>query len=396
MGSDTYVERNPGADWATSLFPVNPLDSHRRSGFKIHLVDDLMAIGEFSDRSGLSVKRLRTYAAEGLLAPAAVDPASGYRYYSPGQLADAQVIDALRQAGVPLADIRALLRQPSRELFDAWARQLHTDAQHRQEALTFARHLLTASEDPIFPTPHSAPREGHMTTLRTAGRTDIGRLRENNEDAIVHSDRLVLVADGMGGHPGGEIAANVAAGVVPAVFTGQSADELEAAVRAANWAIRERADAQAGLEGMGTTICVAGLLATGHLALVNVGDSRAYLWHEGALSRLTQDHSLTAELIGRGELREEDAVQHPLYGVLTRALGVGPDVEIDRTTLALGEGDRIVVCSDGLFNELSGEEIAHVMAGAGDVAVLVDNLIDRAITHGGHDNVSVVVAEVAA
>ena len=92
-----------------------------------------MAIGEFSDRSGLSAKRLRTYAAEGLLAPAAVDPGSGYRYYSPGQLADAQVIDALRQAGVPLVEIRTFMRQPSREQLDAWARQLHTDANHRQK-----------------------------------------------------------------------------------------------------------------------------------------------------------------------------------------------------------------------------------------------------------------------
>ena len=128
----------------------------------------------------------------------------------------------------------------------------------------------------------------------------------------------------MGGHPGGDIAANVVAGVVPAVFTGQSVDELEAAVRAANWAIRDRAVAEPGLEGMGTTICAAGLLTTGQVALVNVGDSRAYLWHEGALSHLTQDHSLTAELIERGELREEEAAQHPYYGILTEHSASGP------------------------------------------------------------------------
>jgi protein phosphatase len=174
-----------------------------------------------------------------------------------------------------------------------------------------------------------------MTTLRTAGRTDIGQLRENNEDVIVTGDRPALVADGMGGHPGGEIAAEVVAGMVPAVFTGESVDELQAAVRAANWAIRKRAVAQPGLEGMGTTVCAAGLLKTGHVALVNVGDSRAYLFREGSLTHLTQDHSLTAELIERGELREEEATQHPYYGILTRALGVGSDVEIDRTILAL-------------------------------------------------------------
>ncbi len=354
-----------------------------------------MAIGEFSGRSGLSAKRLRAYAAEGLLVPAAVDPSSGYRYYSPGQLADAQVIDALRQAGVPLAEIRSFMLQPSREQLEAWAGELQADANHRQGALALAHHLLAASEVPIFPTTNPFSKEEFMPTLRTAGRTDIGRLRENNEDAIVCSDRLALVADGMGGHPGGEIAAKVAAGVVPAVFTGGSVDELEAAVRAANWAVRDRAVAQAGLDGMGTTICAAGLLTNGRIALVNVGDSRAFLWRDGTLSQLTKDHSVTAELVQRGELREEEAPRHPHYGVLTRALGVGPHVEVDRKTVAIEEGDRIVVCSDGLFNELSGAEIASAMTEGGDMAAIVDNLIDQAISHGGRDNVSVVVAEVA-
>ncbi len=322
-----------------------------------------MAIGEFSYRSGLSAKRLRTYAAEGLLAPAAVDPGSGYRYYSPGQLADAKVIDALRQAGVPLADIRAFMRLPSEERLDAWSRKLHSDANHRQGALALARHLLTESVDPSFPPANPDFKESSMTTLRTAGRTDIGQLRENNEDVFVSSDRLALVADGMGGHPGGEIAANVAAGVIPAVFKGQSEDELEAAVRAANWAIRDRAVGQSGLEGMGTTICAAGLLVSGQLALVNVGDSRAYLWREGALRQLTRDHSVTAELIERGELRNEEAAQHPFHGVLTRALGVASDVDIDLRTVAVEKGDRLVLCSDGLFNELSSEEIASAVEG---------------------------------
>ena len=147
---------------------------------------------------------------------------------------------------------------------------------------------------------------------------------------------------------------------------------------------------------MGTTVCAAGLLTTGQLAIVNVGDSRAYLFRGGSLSHLTQDHSLTAELIRRGELREEEATQHPYYGILTRALGVGSDVEIDQTTLAVEEGDRIVLCSDGLFNELSDEEIGSALARDGDVAAIVDKLIDRAIAVGGRDNISVVIAEVAA
>lgn len=355
-----------------------------------------MAIGEFSERSGLSAKRLRTYAAEGLLAPAAVDPDSGYRYYSPSQLADAGVIDALRQAGIRLSEIGAFMRNPSPAQLGVWAEELHTDSHHRQNALVHARQLLGASSDPHFPTAIPNPKEDIVTALRSAGRSDRGQLRENNEDAIVRMDRLVLVADGMGGHPGGEIAANAAAGVVPAVFTGQSLDELEAAVRAANWAIRDRANAQAELDGMGTTLCAAGLLADGQIALVNVGDSRAFLWHEGALTQLTQDHSVTAELVRRGELREEDATRHPHYGMLTRALGVGSVVMIDRRTVVVEEQDRIVLCTDGLFNELSGEEIASAMAWGGDMAAIVDSLIGSAVSHGGRDNVSVVVAEVAA
>jgi serine/threonine protein phosphatase PrpC len=358
-------------------------------------VDELMAIGEFSERSGLSAKRLRTYASEGLLTPAAVDSSSGYRYYSRGQLAEAMLIEALRQASIPLADISAFLHQPSRQQLDAWAIQLETDANNRRGALIFARELLATSGDPSFPIPDSHLKERNMTKLRTAGRTEVGQ-RKNNEDVIVSSDRLALVADGMGGHPGGEIAASVVAGVVPAAFTGQSLDELEAAIRAANWAIRDRAVAQPALEGMGTTLCAVGLLANGQLAIVNVGDSRAYLWHEGSLTQVTHDHSVTAELVERGELRNEDAPSHPHYGVLTRALGVGPDVVVDGTTLVLDERDRIVVCSDGLFNELSVEEIATTMARGGDIALILDNFIDTATAHGARDNVSVVVAEVAA
>jgi len=361
----------------------------------LHSVKDFMPIGEFSDRCGLSAKRLRTYAAEGLLTPAAVDPGSGYRYYSPGQLADARMIDALRQAGVPLAEIRAFRLRPSEEKLEAWARQLEADADQRQGALAHARHLHAGSGDPLSPTNKSATKEGPMTSLQTAGRTDIGRLRENNEDVIFTNDRLVLVADGMGGHPGGEIAAEVVAGVVPAAFTGQSIDEIEAAVRAANWSIRERATAQPGMEGMGTTVCAVGLLSSGHLAIVNVGDSRAYLFRQGSLSRLTRDHSLTAELIELGELEEKEAAQHPYYGILTRALGVGSVVEIARTTLIVEEGDRIVVCSDGLFNELTDDEIETMLGGDPDVSEIVDTLVDGAIAKGGRDNVSVAIAEMA-
>ena len=220
-----------------------------------------------------------------------MDPVSGHLYYSPAQLADARVIDALRQASVPLADIRAFMRQPSQERLDAWEKQLHTNASHRQSALTLARQLSAVSQDPRFPLVHPDSKEEFMITLRTAGRSDIGHVRENNEDAIVTNDRLAS-RRWNGRTSRRRDRSECAAGLIPAVFTGRSADELEAALGGANWAIRDQAHAQPGLDGMGTTVCVAGLLTDGHLAVVNVGDSRAYLWHDDALTQLTQDHSV--------------------------------------------------------------------------------------------------------
>jgi PPM family protein phosphatase len=357
------------------------------------LVDDLMPIGEFSTRSGLSLKRLRSYAAEGLLVPAAVDPASGYRFYSPGQLHEAQVIDALRQAEMPLADIRTVLRNPSEGRVDAWEKRLGIDATARQRGLDRARRLL-ASQDPVLNVAKRGSGGTRMMTLKAVGRSETGPVRENNEDAIVSSERLAMVADGMGGLPGGEIAAQKAAALVRAAFTGRSLDELEAAVRAANWAIWDQASSHSELAGMGTTICAAGLLEDGHLGLVHVGDSRAYLWHGGQLEQLTHDHTVTADLISRGELAEEEVSAHPHFGILTRALGVAPDVTIDGATVSVVGGDRLMICSDGLINELSQAEIASAMVDD-EVAEVVDTLVGTALDRGGRDNVSVVVAQVA-
>jgi PPM family protein phosphatase len=357
-------------------------------------VDELMPIGEFSERSGLSPKRLRSYAAGGLLVPAAVDSASGYRYYSPGQLREAQLIDALREAGMPLADVGALLRDPSGEHLDAWARRVEIDAAQRHTALDLARSLL-AIEATSFP-PIGKERSGKvsMTKLRTVSRTDIGRVRENNEDAVVSSDRLAVVADGMGGHPGGEVASAVAIALMQAAFTGRSLDELQAAVRAANRAIWDRASAE--LEGMGTTICAAGLTEDGRLAVVNVGDSRAYLFRNGSLTQLTHDHSVTAEAVRRGELSEQEALDHPHRSVLTRALGVAPEVELDSSAHPAIEGERLLLCTDGLFNEVTNDEIASLMAATGDIQATADGLIQLALARGGRDNISVVVAEICA
>ena len=145
---------------------------------------------------------------------------------------------------------------------------------------------------------------------------------------------------------------------------------------------------------MGTTVCAAGLIEDGSLVVVNVGDSRAYLLRNGSLTQLTHDHSVTAEAVRRGELSEEEALNHPHHGVLTRALGVAPDVELDSTTQPAVRGDLLLLCTDGLFNEVSTDEIASLMAATEDLQMRADSLIDLALSRGARDNVSVVVAEI--
>lgn len=358
------------------------------------LVDELMSIGEFSERSGLSPKRLRSYAAGGLLVPAAVDASSGYRYYAPGQLRDAKLIDALRAAGMPLSAVGSLLDQPSTGRLDAWARHVEVDAVQKRDALDLARSLLAADVEPHGPIADQRSGKGAMPRLNTAVRTDVGRQRDTNEDVALAHERLALVTDGMGGHPGGDVASALAAELVQAAFTGRSLDELRAGVRAANRAVWDRARRSEELEGMGTTLCAVGLTDDAHLSVVNVGDSRAYLLRDKVLRQLTDDHSVTGELVRRGELTEAEAREHPHRRVLTRVLGVRPDVDADGRAEAAINGDRLLVCSDGLFNEVADDEIGALMTTAPDVIAAADALIALALSNGGRDNVSVVVADV--
>ena len=358
-------------------------------------MDDLMAIGEFAERTGLSPSRLRTYAAVGLLAPAAVDASSGYRYYALGQVREAHVIDALRRAEVPLVDIATFLQSPSAEQLDDWARRVEHDHEERKTAHRRARRLLHLLPD-ITARERAGParKEGPMK-LQTATRTDIGRIREGNEDRSLASDRIVAVADGMGGAPGGETAAALTVAVVESVFTGASGDELSSAVRAANRAVFERASDD-GLEGMGTTLCAVGLTEAGELYVANVGDSRAYLLRDGALQRLTEDHSITADLVRQGEIGEHEARDHPMHAVLTRAIGVANAVDVDLTHQRALPADRLLLCSDGLVNELTDDAVHATLRTVEDLDEAADALVRDAVAKGGRDNVTVVVADVLA
>jgi len=348
-----------------------------------------MSIGDFSALSGLSPKQLRSYAASGLLPPAAVDPYTAYRYYSPGQLQDARLIDALREAGIPLAEISVLLgdRDPSR--LAGWADRVRDDAERRHEALDQALALLGRTD-------RLPSGRNPVPYLDCAGRTDIGLVRENNEDAIVTGRRLVAVADGLGGHAGGELASRLATELVAATFTGGSLDELTTAVRAANFAVWERGSGTAETEGMGTTMVAAGLVDGGSLAVVHAGDSRAYLLRDGALQRLTEDHTVAAQMVRDGELTEAEAAGHPHRVVLTRALGVSPEVPLDASSRPVAPGDRLLLCSDGLFNHVPDDELAALAAARTSPQAAVDALLELGLSRGGEDNLSVVVADVRA
>jgi protein phosphatase len=349
-----------------------------------------MPIGEFSERSGLSQKRLRTYAAAGLLVPAAVDSDTGYRYYAPGQLRDAHVIDALRRAEVPLSDIAEALRDPSAFDHHQWHRQLEAQSAARQGGLEEAIELIAVGSASPTRTERSS-----MSTLTIASRTETGPARPTNQDAVIAADRLAGVADGMGGAPGGEVASSLAAAVVEAGFEGSARSELGAVTRAANAAVFNRGATDSKLAGMGTTLCCAGLLADSTLVVVNVGDSRAYLLRAGVLHQVTEDHTITAELVRRGQLEASQVARHPHRHVLTRVLGVSPTVEVDTTTIDFVADDLLMLCSDGLSKALSNDQIAALMARGGTLAEVVDRLVDCALVSGGDDDVTVLVAQLA-
>jgi protein phosphatase len=349
-----------------------------------------MPIGEFASRSGLSPKRLRTYATAGLLVPAAVDSDTGYRYYAPGQLHDAAVIDALRRADVPLSAIGDLLHGRTSFDFQRWTDELEHRSTARRAALEQARELLACAADPPL-------MEAPMPTTLTpaSSRTERGRDRTHNQDVAFASDLLVGVADGMGGGPRGDLAASTAAAVVTAGFTGEAASELRAVVRAANAAVFERAASDTRLGGMGTTLCCAGLVSDGSVVVANVGDSRAYLVRDGDLRRITRDHTITAELVRSGQVPEQDAADHPLRHVLTRVLGAGPSLDVDLVTLDVYAGDVLVLCTDGLSGVLGDEAIAAAVATEGPPSAIADHLVTLAIDRGSTDDVTVVVAAVA-
>lgn len=245
-----------------------------------------------------------------------------------------------------------------------------------------------------------AERQGGAVTklysIASASLTETGKVREINEDAVLEAGNIFAVADGMGGHQAGEVASDLALGVI-----GQYIEDnlgliggeklVEKAVESANATVHQKAESSAKYRSMGTTVSV--LYREGDTAYIgHVGDSRAYLFRRGKLRRLTDDHSLVATLIKEGEITEEESRAHPQRNIILRALGLEPQVEVDVVSVKIELGDEFLLATDGLTGLVADPEIETIMAQNNEPVSLAGQLVDVAMRAGGTDNISVVLA----
>lgn len=225
--------------------------------------------------------------------------------------------------------------------------------------------------------------------------SDIGKVRDTNEDSFVCKPPLFVVADGMGGHVAGEVASRMAAETVCAQFAAaagrtEPATLLRQAIAMANELIFRMAQEDNSRAGMGTTLTAAfadgAVVYWGH-----VGDSRLYLLRGGELTQVSEDHSLVGELVKNGSITADEALTHPHRNILTRAVGTGDKVIVDTGSLALEAGDKLLLCTDGLTNMVADADIAAVLSQEGDGAALLAKLVDKANAAGGLDNITAVL-----
>ena len=234
--------------------------------------------------------------------------------------------------------------------------------------------------------------ERPLALVEVAHLSDTGRVRLHNEDRSIATARILAVADGMGGAKAGEVAAQVAVDSLSGL-TAVDSETVRRAIERANRAIRRMASEDPDKSGMGTTMTAA-LLRDDHLDVIHVGDSRAYLWREGKLSQVTEDHSVVGELVRRGSITAEEAEVHPHRNVITRALGAEAEVQADTVSTGLHDGDVVLLCSDGLSSYVSEADIAAALQGADTLADAARALVAKANAAGGVDNVTVVLARV--
>lgn len=234
--------------------------------------------------------------------------------------------------------------------------------------------------------------------LNSGSATDVGRVRSANEDASIATPEVLAVADGMGGHRGGEVASRTALEVLPISFTEPSLESLRDAALVANEVVWRRATEDPQLRGMGTTlVAIAPVLENDGrqtIAWVSIGDSRLYLLRDGELEQLSEDHSLVEEMVRDGRLSADEARGHPQRNILTRALGIDQQPTVDAGSVDPYEGDRFLLCSDGLFNEVEESRIAATLRRLEDPDDAARELVRLAVESGGRDNVTVVIADV--
>lgn len=225
-------------------------------------------------------------------------------------------------------------------------------------------------------------------------RTDVGYVREHNEDSLLVSPPLFVVCDGMGGHEAGEVASEIAVGTIAARAPRISdAASLGRVVEEANLQIIQAANEGRGKPGMGTT-CTAAMVEGERLTIAQVGDSRAYLLHQGSIQQLTRDHSVVADLVEAGEITDEEARTHKWRSYITRALGLDPYVRPDLYEINVSAGDRLMLCSDGLYSMVDDFTIERTMARIADAQKCADTLVEEALVGGGSDNITVVVVDI--
>ena len=233
--------------------------------------------------------------------------------------------------------------------------------------------------------------ENPVPGFSVVSRTDVGRVRKTNQDALIIGSGLAGVADGMGGHNGGEIASAHTRDGLLREICGRVPDKelLEAIVRKINLEIWEQQEKDASLTGMGTTLtllCPAGR----EMLIAQVGDSRAYLIRKGEMRQVTMDHSLGGDMVRRGVLTEEQAACHPMRNYITRAVGTEDTIEVDLYSEERKAGDRWLVCSDGLYGQMS-RAVLQELAMTENAEEAADRLMQTALDNGGKDNITLLL-----
>lgn len=233
--------------------------------------------------------------------------------------------------------------------------------------------------------------------------TDIGRARSQNQDAVFATDEAVgslpnlfVVADGMGGHKAGEYASNQAIALVKREVASDTESEpvqiINQGITTANNSIYEEAAQDATKSGMGTTMVVATIFDH-HMCVCNVGDSRLYVYREGQLQQITQDHSVVGEIVRKGEMPKEQARNHPKRNLITRAVGAEKEIRVDFFDETLADGDLVLMCTDGLTSMVEEKQIEEVLASAVPLQEKADCLVELANDNGGRDNITIIIIE---